>query len=221
MGKKEGKKEVKYKAVMNRDQLADYLEGLANGFRQGSIAIDAEKGDLTLQPTETMSVKIEAAEKKDKYKMELAVSWSRVAPEGDLAGCETEAASEGGSSDDEAGQAGEKAAGDDEEEGEPESGADPLTLSYKKLKKKMQKEVKEIKAVLDRGEMPALELVEACVNDAQAITSVPGKGDEHYPRFNDQAQVLLSAARSGDQPGFAAALEALLEMKKECHSKYK
>ena len=73
-----GKKEVKLKTVMNREQLACYLEDLANRVRQGSIPIETMEDKMLLRTAENAGVKIEATEKKDRYKLELKLSWLQV-----------------------------------------------------------------------------------------------------------------------------------------------
>jgi XXXCH domain-containing protein len=207
-----GKKETKFKAIMNREQLLCHLDGLVAGVRAGSIAVEGEKGKTTLPLTEKTSVKMEAAQKKDKYKLELEMSWSREAGEEAPAGDAVDQESEG---DDDSGDY--ESGGDDQEETEGE----PQKTSYKKLKKTMQKEVKALQAELKRGVMPTLERIESFTRNCREMTSVPGRGDEYYPRFNEQVQVLALAAEAGNTADYAAALEVLLEMKAECNSKFK
>ena len=218
MSKREGKKEVKFKAAMKPEQLADYLEGLVNGLRQGCLTVDTEKGSLSLQTTEIVAVKIEATEKKDKCKLELELSWAREAP--DVKAEETvDQARELAVSTGEEGTAPDNGGDGDDDQGETEG--EPLKTSYKKIKKSMQRAVKDIKAALDRGEIPPVELTEALVSDCEALTTMPGKGDDQYPEFCERVQRLAQAARSGDLTDVSTALEAVLAMKKECHSNHK
>ena len=199
-----GKREVKVKWIMNREQLAAYLEEVVAGLREGTICVQKDSEKLLLHPSDAVKVKIEAVEKKDKYQFEMELEWVQ-APEA----AEGEAA--------EVAEEGVEPRAEEASDGSDDQGDN----SYKKLKKQMKKSFKEIKAAMDASEMPPIELVETFFADCQKMTNYPGKGDEFYAQFTAQVYDVLGAAQSGDLESFASGITALDEMKNECHTKFK
>ena len=72
-----GKRELEFKAEMNRSQLVSYLRDLAASLEEGTICV--EKGDdyVVMNPGDRVKVEIEAAEKKDKSKFALEITWRK------------------------------------------------------------------------------------------------------------------------------------------------
>ena len=72
-----GKRELEFKAEMNRGQLVSYLRDLASSLEEGTICV--EKGDdyVVMNPGDRIKVEIEAAEKKDKSKFALEITWRK------------------------------------------------------------------------------------------------------------------------------------------------
>jgi amphi-Trp domain-containing protein len=72
-----GKRELEFKAEMNRSQLVSYLKDLAASLEEGTICV--EKGDdyVVITPSDRVKVEIEASEKKDKSKFSLEIAWRK------------------------------------------------------------------------------------------------------------------------------------------------
>ena len=66
---------LKFKSSMEREQVAVLLEDMARSLRKGIICAQQDPDFLTLTPGEVISVEFEAAQKKDKEKVELELSW--------------------------------------------------------------------------------------------------------------------------------------------------
>lgn len=106
----------------------------------------------------------------------------------------------------------------DEDEEEKPSGR---PSGYKQLKKTMGRGFKQIGETLKLGNLPDPILVHSFHEQCQAMTTFPGKGEEHYQAFLEQAGLLLASVRQRDLTQAAAAYAALGAMKKACHAQYK
>jgi amphi-Trp domain-containing protein len=71
------KKEVKLKGVMDRHQVAAYLENLLIGLKAGEIKVEQGGQLVTLHPEQIINVEIEASVKKDKEKLEMELVWRK------------------------------------------------------------------------------------------------------------------------------------------------
>jgi XXXCH domain-containing protein len=220
-----GKNEVKYKAVMTRDELVGYLEELTKTLKEGNICIQKSDEQIVLHPTEQVKVEIEASEKKGKSKFELELTWGGdVTSDAPLIITNKPAAHESSES---SGQQHEETTSDestksvDQDDAAGADDGDQEKNGYKKLKKRMKSAFKEITASLEKQDMPDMNLIDDFFNMCREMTTFEGKGDEHYQRFNAQAYDMLGAAQSGDLAAMAASIEALRQIKDACHEQYK
>lgn len=94
-------------------------------------------------------------------------------------------------------------------------------LPYKKLKKRMGAGFKKIKTHLKNDRMPPPADLEPFYLDCLAMIDYPGKGDEYYPRFKKAALRMMEMARAQDPTGFTTTIEAIDQMRKDCHAEYK
>lgn len=78
MSKKEDKKEVKMKGVMDRIQITAYLESLVLGLKSGVICVHQGKDIVTLNPEGPVEVEVKASSKKGKEKFEMELTWRKV-----------------------------------------------------------------------------------------------------------------------------------------------
>ena len=214
MGKQD-KQEIKHKTVMNRAQVAAYLNDLAASLIKGTICIQKGDDQVVFYPTENVKVEIEAEVKKNKYEFSLELEWVR---EIESEEAEVELSISANAPEQTAQVAPEAEVAPEPEKCEKDDDEDDR---YKDLKKKMKKAWEEIKEYKEKQEIPPLNLVESFWVDCQEMTTFPDKGDEYYEQFNAQAYDLFGAAQSGDFESFSAGCEALGLMKSECHDKYK
>ncbi len=75
------KDKVELKQAQSLKTVINYLEGLMEGFKAGSIVVEREGEFVTLAPAPLVEVKVEARRKRDKEKFSLELSWTR---QGDL-----------------------------------------------------------------------------------------------------------------------------------------
>lgn len=69
------KDKIEMKAMMESAAVAEYLTALAKGFKSGIITVEKDGESLTLIPSETAEVEVEARVKKDKARFSLEVTW--------------------------------------------------------------------------------------------------------------------------------------------------
>lgn len=71
------KKEVKLKGVMDRNQVASYLEDLLAGLKAGKICVQQGEEFVTLCPEQLIDVEIQASVKKSKEKFAMELAWRK------------------------------------------------------------------------------------------------------------------------------------------------
>jgi amphi-Trp domain-containing protein len=64
-------------------EAAEVLMRIAEGIRARALSLSLGEESLTVFPGSDLSLEIEAREKKDKARIEVAIAWRRAAPEGD------------------------------------------------------------------------------------------------------------------------------------------
>lgn len=106
---------------------------------------------------------------------------------------------------------------DDDEEERPAA----QNSGYKRLKKAMERGFKQIGQALKLGDLPDPALARDFHEQCQAMTTFPGKGEEHYQAFREQAGRLWAGLRQGNLAQAAEAHAALEDLKKACHARYK
>ncbi|MGD8861203.1 MAG: amphi-Trp domain-containing protein [Myxococcales bacterium] len=77
---------IKFHSDMARDEAVAYFEAIVQGLKRGALQFRRGEEHLDLSPPERLSVKVKAASKGDKEKVEFELSWSteEPAPEEDL-----------------------------------------------------------------------------------------------------------------------------------------
>lgn len=180
---------------------AEFFANLAEGLKQGVVRFN--DSEVAFEGQVKIKGELKAKESKTGLKLSLKFPGIALAAE-DKPVDDAEA----------------KAEAPDEEGSEP-GDSKPGVKSYKKLKKKMKAEFKEIQAYLGRDEIPPMELIETFQADCQIMTSVPENGDEYYKQFNAEAYEMLGAAQSGDLEGLKASIGKLSAMKNACHERHK
>ena len=107
-------------------------------------------------------------------------------------------------------------------EGEPVSSTGPDVDDYKDLKKSMAKDFKAIKKSCTQEQaLPESDLVERFYRDSKTMCTYPNKGEEFYEAFLKQADFLYEAFKSSDLNAMNAAVESLVQSRKDCHEKHK
>lgn len=199
---KDSSKEKKAKHTLSREEAAKYLRRLAEQLDEGVLQVSEHEIELQGQ------VKIKEALKSKKGKTSVKVSFKLSTQE--VPDEEPKADSSQEAESDEP----------QEKEAPKESGEGG---SYKKLKKLMGKQSKEIRKVLKEGGEPGSpELLAFCESCMQMITfKGKDRGEEQYPSFEAQAQALRAAVEANDQAAAKEAFLALEGMKRDCHQEYK
>ena len=71
------KRELKAELQMAMPELVRYLEAILDGLREGKVYLEHGGEVVALNPAGTVTLEIEAKQKKDKEKLSLEVSWQR------------------------------------------------------------------------------------------------------------------------------------------------
>lgn len=201
MEKDPGKKK-KAKRVFDRDETVTYLRQLADQLENGSIQVSNEEMEFEGQ------VKVKESMKSKKGKTSVKVEFKLSTYE--LPGKEEEPAETLEVSQEPGGN------GQDAEDKEKPP-------SYKKLKKRMGRDLKAISETLkDGGEVDPAKLEAFCA-DCVLMTGFKDKdkGVEHYPEFEVKLQALKDAAQGKDADALKKALKDIAARKDACHKEYK
>ena len=70
------KNELKYKAVLERDQIIEHLESLMHAVKEGRLNVQHADQALCLVPGENIKLELKAGIKENKEKIEFELSWS-------------------------------------------------------------------------------------------------------------------------------------------------
>ncbi|WP_291320359.1 amphi-Trp domain-containing protein [Desulfonatronospira sp.] len=70
------KNELKYKAVLGKDQVIEHLESLMHALKEGRLNVQSADQSLCLAPGENLKLELKAGGKEKKEKIELEISWS-------------------------------------------------------------------------------------------------------------------------------------------------
>ena len=71
------KQELKMEGGMDIDSAVAYLERLIDGFKSGNVRLEKGAEVLLLHPAGVLEMEIEAAQKKEKEKISIDLSWKR------------------------------------------------------------------------------------------------------------------------------------------------
>lgn len=71
------KRELKAELQMALPELIHYLEAIVDGLRQGRVYLEHGGEVVGLNPSGTVTLEVEAKQKKDKEKLTFEVSWKR------------------------------------------------------------------------------------------------------------------------------------------------
>lgn len=75
------KGEVRFEGLLDREEVADRLEELARGLREGTVSFRRGEESLSLHPQDIVELELKARQKEDEEYFELEVEWART-PEG-------------------------------------------------------------------------------------------------------------------------------------------
>lgn len=100
------------------------------------------------------------------------------------------------------------------------SGKKP-SISYKNLKKRMNKRFKNILVSLNKDIMPSEETVTAFARDCELMTGFSGYGDEHYPDFLQKIQDMKEALNQEALDKMEQSASEINNFIKDCHDLYK
>lgn len=71
------KRELQAELHMALPELVSYLEALVNGLREGRVYLQQGEQSVDLCPSQSVTLEIEAKQKKDKDKISIEMSWRR------------------------------------------------------------------------------------------------------------------------------------------------
>lgn len=69
--------QFEFEGVATPSEVADVLHRIADGIRARALAISLGDEAITVHPDGDLAMEIEASQKKDKAKIEIAVAWKR------------------------------------------------------------------------------------------------------------------------------------------------
>jgi XXXCH domain-containing protein len=98
--------------------------------------------------------------------------------------------------------------------------ASPGELKFKPLKKRMRRIFKAMKALVEEGHAPPLEMVERFASDTDRMIHLAKENDPGYPEFRAEVQRLQAALQEGDLDALASRLRTLRAMEHACHARY-
>jgi len=64
-------------SILEAEKIADYLEKIAEGLKEGKIQVDGENEILTLNPEKSVELKIKAKQKEDEEKISIKLKWEK------------------------------------------------------------------------------------------------------------------------------------------------
>jgi XXXCH domain-containing protein len=99
--------------------------------------------------------------------------------------------------------------------------AEPETISYKQLKKRMDKTFGDLSRSLREGFIPTAANVDRFHCDARHMVTYEDKGKPYYDEFTKAAHGFLDACRKGDVTVAQAGCRRLADLKKACHDRFK
>ena len=91
---------------------------------------------------------------------------------------------------------------------------------YSSLKKHMKQTFKAIGQALTAGQAPPEAETRSFIADSRLMVSYPGKGDEFYGVYMEQALAFEAAFNARDMEAMKAAYQELARLKRECHSRH-
>ena len=193
----------KAKHTFSGEEAVKYLRRLADQLESGAIEISNE--EMEFQGQIKVKESLKSKKGKTSVKVQFKLSIQEVPPE---------------SAADEAPQENTQ---EPASEMDDEKKADEATLSYKKLKKLMDVQFKEIGKSLEQGEELSLEKAQAFYQSClqMVVFKDADKGEELYPDFEAKARAFYQAAEDGDLERLNKAYADLKAMKKACHKQFK
>jgi amphi-Trp domain-containing protein len=70
------KKEINLNVILNKDEIIQYLESLAQNLKSEKLVIEKGNQFLSLTPSAQIEINVEAKQKKGKEKLRIELSWS-------------------------------------------------------------------------------------------------------------------------------------------------
>lgn len=94
-------------------------------------------------------------------------------------------------------------------------------VSYKKLKKRMDRTFESFSHNFESGLIPAAATLESFQHDAQQMVTYADKGQPYYEEFTKACSVFLDACWKGDVSIARAGYQWLRKLKNACHDRFK
>lgn len=183
----------KYEFIVGADEAPVFFNKLADGMREGHLAVGDV--DLELDGFKSLSISLKQ-EDSGVYKAKIKLKYNQPphTPECECPPCKAA-----------------DAYGIDE-------GGKP---KYKSLKKRMKSDFKVIHQTLLGGSLPDGMVMERFIEDSRVMCTYPGKGDEYYAKYLEAVDAFAIAVEQGDLDAAKGRQQDLYESMKECHDRYK
>lgn len=191
----------KYKseAVVEKSALAGWLRELADGVEAGELP--SQGGPVSLEGCRGMKLSVKHGMGETLF-VKLSVKFPK--PPKTLGAVMP-------------GDTGDSEYPGDEDEEDDESGTLP---KYKSLKKHMKQTFKAIGAALAAGQVPPTLEAQSFIADSRLMVSYPGKGDEFYAAYLEKTEAFQAALDAADIEAMKALYQDLVQLKRDCHSRY-
>jgi XXXCH domain-containing protein len=186
-------KKRKQEFYLSVKETAEKLRTLADELEKGVVTINEQKCSIAADAEVKISLKAKGDTFSSKLKFKLATPLSEAEEvEGEMG------------------------------DGEPVSSTEPDVDGYKDLKKRMAKDFKAIKkSCIQEQALPESDLVEQFYRNSKTMCTYPNKGEDFYETFLKQADSFYEAFKTSDLNAMNAAVESLVQSRKDCHEKHK
>ncbi|SLM32651.1 hypothetical protein MTBBW1_790049 [Desulfamplus magnetovallimortis] len=92
---------------------------------------------------------------------------------------------------------------------------------YKKLKKKMDEEFRQIYDLLAKNQLPDNHLTDSFLESSRMMVSFKGRGEIFYKPYESACERFRAAVSSNDLLSCKAIYQELEQIKNDCHKRYK
>jgi len=68
-------REFNHQSLQDQESITDYLEALAEGFRNGTLKFSDSEGDILMRPHGLIHFEVDASNKRDRVRLSLRFTW--------------------------------------------------------------------------------------------------------------------------------------------------
>ncbi len=93
-------------------------------------------------------------------------------------------------------------------------------LKFKPLKKRMRRTFKAMRAMVEEGHPPPVQMVERFVADTDRMCELAKVDDPAYQEFRDELERFQASVAQGESESLESRLQTLRAMEHACHARY-